>query len=137
MTPNNMKGINTILLIVEPELEDTMISDEEDITKTFIFDKQNFAEYFGYNNDTHSNEDFSITNEGFWGGEDEGSDAGFVLKFTALTPEALNKFFEFEFYTKEFYVKFPAYYNSWEGYFWLEPELVKPIPKVITAWESI
>ena len=136
MKSNNMKGINTILLAVEPKLEGTMDSGKDD-SKTFIFDKDEFASEFSWNQKVYSNDDFSIANVDYWGGEGEGDSAGFVLKFTALTTEALNKFNEYDFYGKEFYVKFPAYYDSWEGFTWREPELVKPVPKTITTWESI
>ena len=66
---------------------------------------------------------FTITEEDSWGGEDKGSDYGFVFKFSRDTVE--------------FYLKCKGYYSSWEDTEWYESFLVAPKPRQVTVIDWI
>lgn len=65
---------------------------------------------------------FTITCIKEWGGENQGSEYGYIFKFSNGTIE--------------FYLRCDGHYSSWDDTEWMESSIVSPQPKqvTVTAW---
>ena len=69
------------------------------------------------------NSNFTMTQVDHWGGEDQGSDYGYVFKITA--------------YDSTFYLKTTGHYSSWDTTEWNAYEIVTPRERQITTIDWI
>ena len=66
---------------------------------------------------------FTITRIEGWGGEDQGSDYGYVFKFSNNTVE--------------FYLRCVGHYSSWDSTEWLESSIVAPQLRQVTVTDWV
>ena len=66
---------------------------------------------------------FTITRIDEWGGENQGSEYGYVFKFSNGNIE--------------FYLRCDGHYSSWDATEWMESSIVSPQPKQVTVTDWV